>query len=126
MTRTCSISREIGTALAVLGLYLLTILAPLHQARASQLELDALGFSNLATGWVVCSAAATDDQGQPGTIAKCPAAGIGKTSSLDPDLGVITLPAEVSLWAPIGHVFAPFAPAVPGSPNGPRAPPEAV
>ena len=126
MTRTRSIGREIGTALAVLGLYLLTILAPLHQARASQLELDALGFSNLATGWVICSAAAQDDQGQPGTIAKCPAAGIGKTSPLDPDLGVITLPVAVSLWAPLGQSFAQFAPAIAGSPNGPRAPPEAV
>ena len=126
MTRTRSISREIGTALAVLGLYLLTILAPLHQARASQLELDALGFSNLATGWVICSAAAQDDQGQSGTIAKCPAAGIGKTSSLDPDLGIITLPVAVSLWAPLGQSFAQFAPAIAGSPNGPRAPPETV
>lgn len=126
MTRTRSISREIGTALAVLGLYLLTILAPLHQARASQLELDALGFSNLSTGWVICSAAAADDQGNPGTIAKCPAAGIGKTSSLDPDLGVITLPAEVSIWAPLGHSVAQVAPTVLGSPNGPRAPPEPV
>ena len=126
MTRTRSISREIGTALAVLGLYLLTILAPLHQARASQLELDALGFSNLATGWVICSAAAQDDQGQPGTIAKCPAAGIGKASPLDPSLGVITLPAAVSLWAPLGQSFTQFAPAIAGSPNGPRAPPETI
>jgi len=126
MIRTRSIGREIGTALAVLGLYLLTILAPLHQARASQLELDALGFSNLATGWVICSAAAQDDQGQPGTIAKCPAAGIGKTSPLDPDLGVITLPVAVSLWAPLGQSLAQFAPAIAGSPSGARAPPETV
>ena len=78
MHRTRSMTREIGTAFAVLAIYLLTILAPLHHARASQLAFQELGYTTIDSGWVLCSAGETGGENRDVTVAKCPAAGIGK------------------------------------------------
>lgn len=120
-------SREIGTALAVLAIYLLTLLAPLHQARASQLVLAELGYTTATTGWVLCTPAGATGEDGDISIAKCPAAGIGKHDLILPSLNV--LPAGLNVMAlatalpPVAEAYLP-APTAP--PSGPRAPPVAV
>lgn len=100
-----SIGREIGTAFAVLAIYLLTVLAPLHHARASQLDFAALGYQTIAGSWVLC--APLDAQGpdsDASLIAKCPAAGIGKDDLVEPAVAVIELGMRVT-----AEVFTPAA-----------------
>lgn len=127
MHQTRSMTREIGTALAVLAIYLLTILAPLHHARASQLALQELGYTTLESGWVLCSAAETGDEDRDVLVAKCPAAGIGKPDSLAPSLAVIALDFGVSfVAAPLSVAVAAVTPFAVASPSGPRAPPALV
>lgn len=89
------IAREIGTALAVLAIYLLTVLAPLHHARATQLDFEKLGYETIATGWVLCGAQDSSHDDDSSLVAKCPAAGIGKQDLIEPDLAV--LPVEPSI-----------------------------
>jgi len=91
-----SIGREIGTAFAVLAIYLLTVLAPLHHARASQLDFAALGYETIAGGWVLCAPLnAQGPDSDASLIAKCPAAGIGKDDLVEPVLAVIEIGAPV-------------------------------
>ena len=128
MHQKSSMTREIGTAFAVLAIYLLTILAPLHHARASQLAFEELGYATLDSGWVLCSEA--DDgssEDRDVSVAKCPATGIGKPdvlahvlegNALDLGTGFVATP----LLATVATV-TPFAIA---SPSGPRAPPALV
>jgi len=74
-----SMIREVGTAIAVLSLYLLTVLLPLHQAAGLQNDLAQLGFETIGS-WSICEdggAAGKGDQQAP-TALKCPAAGIAK------------------------------------------------
>jgi len=124
MHQSRSITREIGTAFAVLALYLLTILTPLHQARATQLDFAALGYQTIETGWVLCSSA-TDAREGKSLVTKCPAAGIGKQDLVTPTLAVIAVgvaaPVLLVAYAELSqHLIAtrlnPSAP--------PRGPPE--
>ena len=126
MVHSRSISREIGTAFAVLALYLLMILTPLHQARATQVDLAALGYQTIETGWVLCSADADRDETKT-LVSKCPAAGIGKQQLAEPTPvalanGVIT-PIRSVAYAPLIHrqLRARLNPAAP-----PRGPPASV
>ncbi len=118
-----SMAREFGTALAVLAIYLLTILAPLHQARASQLDFAKLGYETTTTGWVLCSA--TDTSGDSDiAIAKCPAAGIGKNDLVLPVFASLDLGTPIIAAVPTGitqqaKILLPRQIA----PGGPRAPP---
>ena len=89
-------SKEIGTAFAVLALYLLTILTPLHQARATQLDFAALGYQTVETGWVLCSADTDRSEGKS-LVTKCPAAGIGKQQMGAPTLAVIAVDAPAMM-----------------------------
>ena len=89
-------SKEIGTAFAVLALYLLTILTPLHQARATQLDFAALGYQTVETGWVLCSAEPDRNEGKS-LVTKCPAAGIGKQQLVAPALAVIAVDAPAMM-----------------------------
>ena len=120
-------AREIGTALAVLGLYLLTILTPLHSARASQLAFEELGYGTITAGWVFCDPAAIPEHDGDISLAKCPAAGIGKPLADPASLESTTLDLHGALLAaprppvPLRVALAPIAP-----PAGPRAPPEPV
>lgn len=72
-------AREIGTALAVLAIYVLTLLLPLHQAAGLQRDLDALGYATLDS-WSVCQPLVVDEDGKPdeATAVNCPATGVGK------------------------------------------------
>lgn len=127
MITTRIIGKEIGTALAVLAIYLLTMLSPLHQARASQLAFQDLGYTTTVTGWVLCTLDGATGQDSDVSVAKCPAAGIGKTALLTPGLDV--LPAGLDVTA-LARALPPAAPAVlplpTAPPAGPRAPPTAV
>lgn len=72
-------AREIGTALAVLAIYVLTLLLPLHQAAGLQRDLDAMGFATLDS-WSVCQPLVVDEDGKPdeATAVNCPATGVAK------------------------------------------------
>jgi hypothetical protein len=127
MSSSRSITREIGTAFAVLAIYLLTILAPLHQARASQLAFEQLGYSTLQTGWVLCSSADATGEDRDVTVAKCPAAGIGKNDLAEPSRDVVPLALDRAVLVAPRLAAAPaFTPAPSVPPRGSRAPPALV
>ena len=71
--------RESGIAVAVLAVYVLTLLLPLHQAAGLQRDLNAIGYSTLDS-WSICQPLAQDDNGDPHDAAalSCPAAGVAK------------------------------------------------
>src|SRR4051812_29833073 len=71
------IVREIGTAFAVLAIYLLTVLTPLHQSRASQLDFAKLGYATLDASWALCGAPDGADNSKT-VSTKCPVTGVGK------------------------------------------------
>jgi hypothetical protein len=121
-----SIAKEIGTAFAVLALYLLTILTPLHHARASQLDFAAIGYQTLETGWALCSSATDRDEGKS-LVVKCPANGIGKKDLVEPAPVVIGLGSSAPVVSvhyadlPHRHIAPPLNLAA-----SPRAPPALV
>ena len=66
-----------ATACAVLAIYLLTLLLPLHQAAGLQRDLSRIGFTTI--GWSICTPIAQDNSnGGTPTAVKCPAAGVAK------------------------------------------------
>lgn len=84
--------KEVGTVLAVLALYVLVLLTPLHQAAGLQRDLSAMGFETVAS-WSVCEGLAQDEAGNPLGLptVKCPAASLDKTglaNSLPPVLRI--------------------------------------
>jgi hypothetical protein len=124
MTHRRNIGREIGTALAVLAIYLLTILAPLHEARASQLAFEELGYSTLTNGWVLCAAAEDTDHDGVNAVSKCPVSGAGKPAAVAPGLDTVRLDLRATLLAaprPLAMASALPSPIAP--PSGPRGPP---
>lgn len=124
MHQSRSMIREIGTAFAVLAIYLLTILAPMHHARASQLDFAALGYETTQTGWVLCNPLNNGEQDRDVLVAKCPAAGIGKNDLIAPDLAALPTPlALAELSAPLPLYVQRFTPAPSVPPSGSRAPP---
>lgn len=105
------LTREAGLALAVLALWMLALLAPLHQTSGMLRAFDAAGIE-LASSWSICVADAevkTDH-----AIPSCPAQGIGKQDLLTPP-GPTVLAV---LAGPVVQVMTP----VTGPP--PRAEPE--
>jgi len=74
------IGREVGAAIAVLALYMLVLLAPLHQSSGLQRELARLGFES-SVSWSVCTSVANPGRGDSDTptAAKCPLTGVGKS-----------------------------------------------
>ncbi|WP_137150114.1 hypothetical protein [Devosia sp. FKR38] len=113
---------ETGRALALLAVYMLALLVPLHQAAATQRDMASLGYEAIGS-WSICSAlAAEDGSGQNSPAVKCPLQALGKQA----------------LDTPVAATAAVFAAHVPafvhnGSPaaaapvlihqRGPRAPP---
>lgn len=75
--RSRSIIRETANAIAVLALYILVLLAPLHQAAGLQRDFDSLGYASLDL-WSVCAPLTVDQTDEQPDIAKCPVAGVGK------------------------------------------------
>ena len=122
-----AMSREIGTALAVLAIYLLTILAPLHEARASQLVFEKLGYATLQTGWVLCSSAQDNGENREVPVSKCPVTGIGKPAAIAAGADALVLDLRSTMFAaPRPVAIAAIIPATIAPPSGPRGPPEQV
>ncbi|SMQ85630.1 hypothetical protein SAMN06295905_2917 [Devosia lucknowensis] len=120
--------REAGMAVAVLAIYVLTLLLPLHQAAGLQRDLNALGYSTLSS-WSICQPMAQDDEGNPAAAAAltCPVTGIAKhqlTAVLPPVL-LLEAPtvAELVVFA---ETAAPSRPILPAHFGQSRAPPVAV
>lgn len=127
MQQTRTIGREIGTALAVLAIYLLTLLAPMHHARASQLAFEQAGYTTVAASWVTCTAEGRIGTDRDDPVAQCPVTGAAKSDLVAPVPGV--LPAGMTLLA-LAPRLPPQAPAIIAAasapPAGPRAPPVPV
>ena len=98
MTRSRRIVREAGTAFAVLAIYVLTLLLPLHQAAGLQRDLSRLGFETIGS-WSICAELSAQRDGDPEPAAiKCPAAGIGKYQF------AAVMPPAIQLDLPIAPV----------------------
>lgn len=121
--RSRGIARDLSAALAVLLVYALTLLVPLHQAAALQRDLGALGF--VATEWSICTPLAQSDETP--TAVKCPIASVakGQFAAITPD-PIVLVVERVSDAVLYAHVAA-SRPAMPRSHDAQaRAPPEAV
>jgi len=103
--------RETGIALAVLAIYVLTLLLPLHQAAAQQRDLNAIGYATLDS-WSVCQPLAQDENGDPHEAAalSCPATGVAKhqLAALLPPVLVVETPTAADIVrysdAPAPHI----------------------
>lgn len=127
MNQTRSIGREIGTAFAVLAIYLLTVLAPMHHARASQLAFEELGYAAHVASWVLCTPAGADGQDRDVPVAKCPATGVSKAKFILSAPGVQPVERDVAtLAAPLPAPMPAFSPRAVAPPAGPRAPPVVI
>lgn len=83
------VGSEMGTALAVLAMYFLLLLAPWHQASALQHDLSELGY---ASSWSldICTHA-DDGGGQEPAHLKCPIASSGKFDFLNATRGTLAV-----------------------------------
>ena len=117
--------RETGIAVAVLAIYVLTLLLPLHQAAGLQRDLNTIGFSTLDT-WSVCQSLAEDETGDPRQAAAltCPATSVAKQqlAAVLPPVLVIEAPATAQLVR-YSAVPALRAPHLPDHVGQSRAPP---
>ena len=120
--------RETGIALAVLAIYVLTLLMPLHQAAALQRDLNAQGFATLDS-WSVCQPLAQDENGAPieASALKCPATGIAKhqLAAVLPPVLVIEPPTTADA-VHFAQSLAPLTPILPDHVGQSRAPPVTV
>ena len=95
-----SIAREVSTAVAVLAIYLLVLLAPLHQTAGLQRDLDALGYASLDM-WSVCAPLTVDKTDDKPDVIKCPMTGIAKhdvvlTGPVSIDLGLFRVAMDTA------------------------------
>ena len=121
------IARELGAAFAVLALYMLVLLAPLHQSAGLQRDLALLGYES-SLSWSVCTSVA-DPTGNPETplAAKCPVAGVAKFElAVLPPPDKLAAPALVSVPVRYSALENLKAQAQPHAPGQPRAPPSLV
>lgn len=126
MSRRRTIFREVGTACAVLAIYVLTLLAPIHHARASQVAFEKLGYESSEGSWVLCTPAGTTGQDRDLAVAKCPATGIGKHDLIVPDLGSLHVARDAGLTTRQPAAPQLIVPPRQEAPGRPRAPPERV
>ncbi len=120
--------REMGTAFAVLAIYVLTLLMPLHQAAGLQRDLNAIGYSTLDS-WSVCQPLAQDDSGAPveASALQCPATGIAKhqMAAVLPPVLVIDPPTTADIIRYVDEAPV-HAPSLPRHIGQSRAPPVTV
>jgi len=121
--RSRGIARDLSAAFAVLLVYALTLLVPLHQAARLQRDLGKLGF--VATEWSICTPLAQSDETP--TAVKCPIASVakGQFAALTPD-PIVLVVQRIS--DAVNYSAAPAsAPLAPRSHDAQaRAPPAAV
>ena len=119
--------REAGLAVAVLAIYVLTLLLPLHQAAGLQRDLNAMGFSTL-DNWSICQSLAQDENGDLRDAAlTCPAMGIAKHqfAAVLPPVLILAAPVLATLDSPrlpLVHLL----PSPPDHVGQQRAPPVSV
>lgn len=117
--------RETGIAVAVLAIYVLTLLLPLHQAAGLQRDLNALGFATLDS-WSICQPMAQDDNGGKDAAAAltCPATGVAKhqLAAVLPPVLIVEPPTTADTIA-FAHTLVPPAPILPDHVGQSRAPP---
>jgi len=120
------IARETGTALAVLAVYVLVLLAPLHQAAGLQRDLSQIGYES-QWSWSVCTSVSQAGDPDTPTAIKCPLASAGKfdVAILPPPgglpfewIGRGTGSAKPAAYAP--DLLVALA-SLPGRPRGPPA-----
>ena len=75
--------REFGTALAVVGIYILTLLLPLHSAAGLQRNLASLGYETIGKVSICNPARPTNATPDTNLVDNCAAAGIAKTPFSD-------------------------------------------
>ncbi len=124
-TNQAKMMREMGAAFAVLAIYVLTLLLPLHQAAGLQRDLNALGFATL-DAWSVCQPMAENEDGDPSAAAAltCPATGVAKhqlAAVLPPALH-IEPPSSADIIRFV-ETLAPHKPVLPDHVGQSRAPP---
>ncbi len=118
-----TIARETGMALAVLALWMLSLLAPLHQTSGLLREMAKAGH-DISGAWSICVTLAQDENGNDHAIPVCPAQAVGKT-----DLALPPPPLVVATFVPVAHgIDFPAQSAVSHwrqnfTPGQPRAPP---
>jgi len=123
MTRSRHIARELGAAFAVLAIYMLVLLAPLHQMGGLQRDLAKLGFES-TTSWSVCTSISDTTSDETPLAAKCPLTGVAKFE-------LAALPFDAAVVAPVlesGAVFyaggaGDWHRGIAAHPGRPRAPP---
>ena len=118
-----TILRETGLALAMLAVWMLALLAPLHQTSGLLHAMAKTGHV-LPGGWSICVALAQEEDGPDIPVSGCPAHALGKTDIALP-------PQPVALPALVTRSYEPLlraqddAPAATRywQPGQPRAPP---
>lgn len=109
-----SVLKDAGAAIAVLSIYLLTLLIPLHQANATQAGFAELGYA-ATDAWVLCQTPADADGGTDGAdVAICDLTGVNKHNlSLAAPGGAVlaasptATPVDYNRTPPFLHAFAP-------------------
>lgn len=127
-SRPRTLTREFGTALAVLAVYVLTLLAPLHQAAGLQRDLAALGYE-IQGSWSVCAPLLDDGDGGPRALVqvKCPASGMGKNELLAVLPAAIVIAPRLDTAVVLAFIDAPHLASGPENRAGrSRAPPVLV
>lgn len=126
--RSGSIAREISRAVAVLAVYVLVLLAPLHQVAGLQHDLAQLGYSSPSTR-SICAAALPGDGGDSNSDGiTCPIAGIGKQDIVATEPGSVELDSilRIAVRASYPDSPAPSRPTVAPHTGQARAPPMMV
>jgi hypothetical protein len=124
------IARNIGAALGLFAMLVVTLLAPLHQAHAANRDL-ARATGELLAAAVICHSDGASQAGAPADadrndIAKCPICSLAK------QVGAVSVPVAAGMpavWnvAPARDAFAePGSLATPERAAQPRAPPVLV
>lgn len=93
--RDISIMRDLGAALAVTAIWLLSLLAPAHQASGLLRDLAEAGYEP-AVVWSLCDPAGAGDDADDSAKMLCPAQGIAKSLIF------------VVFAAALGLIFAPI------------------
>lgn len=120
-----TIRRELGMALSMLALWLLTLLAPLHLTSGLLRDMAAAGHV-LPAGWSVCVTLADGDtDGTDHATIVCPAHAMAQNGAAPPDPPFLLADFQAALLAVVQpaprYLPVPEAPRPPGQPRAPPA-----